>query len=269
MAMHEDFAGGGLKVAARTDLLLRLFGHADNMERAWTWRLWLGSSVIVRLRTSLGVMLRMEAGSAVPRPLARPRGDYDPAQFTAGWQARAYALHRGDCPAPLLLHVRRRLDRWRVTALPGHRTARLLEGLAAIKSLVPPRVIAARVRAAFNGWPTRRRFQQRGQCCLDCGVEEDSVEHYAVCAVFHRLCGRLLALPRPAVDELGSFLGLQRTGRTELAKRALASYALYRTLIGVRCGLLRPPEFSDAFKAFLREGVRGHQAASALLRGDV
>jgi len=269
MAMHEDFAGGGLKVAARTDLLLRLFGHADNMERAWTWRLWLGSSVIVRLRTSLGVMLRMEAGSAVPRPLARPCGDYDPAQFKAGWQARAYALHRGDCPTPLLRHARRRLDRWRVAALPGHRAARLLQGLAEIKSLVPPRALAAKIRAAFNGWPTTWRFQQNGRCCLNCGVGQDSIEHYSVCAEYHRLCGRYLALRRPVVDELGFFLGLHRTSCEELAKRALAFYALYRTFNGVRCGLLRPAEGADAFRAFLQEGVRGHPAASALLRSNV
>jgi len=269
MAMHEDFVNGGLRVEARADSLTRTFGVADNMERAWTWRSWLETSIVLRLRASLGTVLRLEAGSNAPHALARPRGDYILAEFRAGWQARAYALHRGDCPTPLLRHARRRLDRWRVAALPGHRTARLLQGLAEIKSLVPPRALAAKIRAAFNGWPTTWRFQQNGRCCLNCGVGQDSIEHYSVCAEYHRLCGRYLALHRPVVDELGAFLGLHRTSCEELAKRALAFYALYRTFNGVRCGLLRPAEGADAFRAFLQEGVRGHPAASALLRSNV
>ena len=51
--------------------------------------------------------------------------------------------------------------------------------------LIPPRVSAARIRTAFNGWVTARRFQGRVSCCLDCGGD-DSIEHDALCATFHR-----------------------------------------------------------------------------------
>ena len=126
--------------------------------------------------------------------------------------------------------------------------------------------MAAGIRAAFNAWPTCRRFQTAGRCVLNCGAGHDSIEHYAHCRVYRDLSARLLRLPEPASSvALSTFLGLSGEAPQQASLRALARYALYRTLNGSRHGSFRPAEAEEAFRGFLREASAGHAPAMRLI----
>ena len=108
-----------------------------------------------------------------------------PAHAQQGWQARATGLLRPSYTLPAGVHLRRRLDRWNVPTLCCYRVERWLSRLHEIAGLVAPRIIAAANRTACNGWATARRFQGHSRCILGC-VAEDSLEHYACCAGYHK-----------------------------------------------------------------------------------
>ena len=74
--------------------------------------------------------------------------------------------------------------RWKRWFTPG-----LLDDLSQRATVVakclqgmPPFCIAAVLRTWLNGWSTKRRFQQKGQCVFGCDDAEDSIEHYACCS---------------------------------------------------------------------------------------
>ena len=79
--------------------------------------------------------------------------------------------------------MRWKLDRWSLRGFPRITAERYLRALELVKALLPPRVGAASLRIAWNGWCTRRRYQERGPCLFGCGsfLQEDSIEHYACC----------------------------------------------------------------------------------------
>lgn len=83
-------------------------------------------------------------------------------QEKKGWQARAAAILRKTRRTNYVRHIRRRLDRWRIPTLEGHRVHRWRTNISSINKLIPPRVLACLFRAAFNGWVTSRRVQQGG-----------------------------------------------------------------------------------------------------------
>ncbi|CAK0791805.1 unnamed protein product [Prorocentrum cordatum] len=140
-----------------------------------------------------------------------------------------------------------------------------------------PRIGAAFIRTAFNGWCTARRFQGRAGCLLGCGRGNDSIEHYSDCATYHSFCRQHAGLAAPAAeDRLACFLNL---GHSTLIRRdagcsreratmlrALTVYAAYRVQASVRSGSLQVAEAAGALPAMLREGARGHPALESLLR---
>ena len=169
-------------------------------------------------------------------------------------------------------------------ALPtvfGLRPGSLRSNLASIAPLTPPRVLAAVLRTACNGWCTAHRFQRRGGCILGCSDALDKIEHYAVCPHFANLCQRHLQLQRPPPDSrLAFFVGLGFDRHPSptfswpssspqgalLAVRAIASYALYRVHNACRFQLGTGSEAREAFPAYVQDAVQGHAAARGLLR---
>ena len=200
-------------------------------------------------------------------------------QQKACWQRRATQL----CLRPsdgVATHVRRRLDRWPLGSLPGHRPQRLLSNLSSISSLVPPRVLSAVMRTAFNGWCTAQRFQKHSSCIFGCDSSQDSIEHYSSCSQFLLLGERHLQLrPPPPGARLAHFIGLgfDRHPTPEyvwppaspqaalLAVRAIATYALYRTHNACRFTINNAKEAMQAFPAFVHEVIKGHSKARSLL----
>ena len=127
-----------------------------------------------------------------------------------GWQARAVKFISPTPQGPAVLHLRRRLGRWMIPTLPGHRCGRALRALEVLLSQVPPRIIAAVILCLCNRWITGRRFQQGGRCILGCSPGEDSIEHYAYCPYFHSLCFKHLCIGKPPYQQcLEDFLCFQ------------------------------------------------------------
>ena len=76
------------------------------------------------------------------------------------WQRACYRLLRPSEAHIALIHLRRRLDRWNLTLLPGRRVSRAVLLLRGLGAAAPPRVGAAVLRTFCNGWITGRRMQR-------------------------------------------------------------------------------------------------------------
>ena len=115
--------------------------------------------------------------------------------------------------------------------------------------------------------------------CWGCEGTKDSIKHYGFCSRYHACCRRFLNLEPPeAVHRLEDFLllrpasrwrrgDLHETGVNAAAMRALSVYALYRTHNTIRLGATARNRYEELFKGYLREGVRNHPKAMALLNG--
>ena len=224
VARFEDRRHGGLQVGRRAAALRALSDSPAHSLRGARLREWVASCSLVVLDEAQRKIRDLEQST-----LRTPAEGMTPEAFRRGWQARAYrALRQAGSSGALHMHARRKLDRWHIDVLPGRRVDRWIAGITAVKDLVPPRVLAAGIRAAFNGWPTSRRFQSAGCCVLNCGTGADSIEHYAYCRVYHDLAARLLDLPRPVPSqELASFFGMAREAPSHAARRALSCGMLY------------------------------------------
>ena len=105
--------------------------------------------------------------------------------------------------------MRRRLDHWDIGVVPGARVQRFRSHMEALSAFVPPCVMAAALRTAFNGWVTARRFQQAGRCAFGCARGVDSIKHYAHCSYYHRWSEEHCCLSRPTASQcLPNILGL-------------------------------------------------------------
>ena len=142
------------------------------LDRLGIWTDWARSSFVTALDSAMRDA-RRRLGPRHPRL----RAHFSEAE-RASCQAALTALLRDPELTGAMRRVRRRLDRWQVPLLRGRRPDRFAKGLASLSRLAPPRAAATQIRTAFNGWPTCRRFQGHGRCCLGC-TGEDRIEHYA------------------------------------------------------------------------------------------
>ena len=129
----------------------------------------------------------------------------------------------------------------------------------------------------WNKWPTARRFQREGTCCLNCSPQAlDSIEHYACCPIIrsvalsslrlelqpppHAITNFLLITPPPSPDPM-------TTPARRCLRMALLVTAVYNTINAARH---KPPrtsqEVTDMLDQSLREAVRNHPAARAELQ---
>ena len=138
------------------------------------WRGWSQNAFLVHLReadTELRRKLRANPGTDI----ALHRRD--------GLQKRVTSFCRTTPVGVAHRHLRRRLDRWPLQTLPGHRVQRALKALWVSQRRATARVQASYMRTICDGWCTRCRFQTRSGCLFGCGVGEDSVSHFACCPV--------------------------------------------------------------------------------------
>jgi exonuclease III len=272
---HENAAQGGLKIRARHKALVR---RLSAFPPHFRWRGWIENNFIYTLNAAAVKLKAAETKLCTVNSILHRGSAME--QQRIGWQARANRILRDAHPTgDLVMHLRKRLDRWHIDILPGHRVARAVTALSELSRSAPPRVFAAVLRALCNGWATSRRFQGNGSCCFGC-VQEDSIEHYAFCKVFHRLSLRHLGLPTPPVERrLADFLcldpctaGLQASlqGGDEKATartlRGLSTYCLHRTINAIRHGTISGALLAEqAFAAFVTDAASGHKQASALM----
>ena len=135
------------------------------------------------------------------------------------WQKRCTILFSRPDPRCLDRHLRRRLDRWTIPALPGHRIRRLQSALRRLGPLVPPCVWAATLKAMMDGWTSKDRARCAAFCCFGCQEGSDTIAHYARCGEVTRLTSANLRLTEaPFEDKLEAFLVLGRSlSDTQLA----------------------------------------------------
>ncbi len=134
---------------------------------------------------------------------------------------------------------RKKQHRWQLELAPRLRALRAVTLFKRLSPLVRPRVLASVARAHWNGWCTRRRFQQCGACVFQCTPSAaDSIEHYAFCAVFGRLAESFLHLPKIATMQMFLLLDHRLWSDQRLIVTALAVHALYAAFN--HCRLLGP-----------------------------
>ena len=153
---------------------------------------------------------------------------------------------------------------------PRIRVERAMLLLPAIASATPARVRAAVLRTWWNGWVTKRRFQQRSRGCIFGCDYPDSIEHYAYCPVVAEFGSRFLGLGR-AEDPVADFMVLSprytSADQAVLVRKAVRVAAVYKLHCSVRhrpsgaAATLRPETLFQT----AREIARGHAKVCQIL----
>jgi len=116
-----------------------------------------------------------------------------------GYQREAYKqlLNKGLDRTIAEERHRTKQKRWKLIMLPKIGAVRAVSLFKRLPELVRPRVLASLARTHWNGWCTRRRFQQEGPCLFSCNPRaSDSIEHYMYCPMFRNMLDKFLHLPR-------------------------------------------------------------------------
>ena len=268
VALHENSRQGGLQVRTRAARLRLLLADSNEIGRRHFYKGWVDGCFIFSLESALNTL-----DTLVPhdRAFTDPK---HPEHEDKGWQAKFTKMVRPPHEQAAMVHLRRRLDRWTSTVLQGHRPERFIRHIKTLCPLVAPRVLAAVLRTALNGWVTARRFQSTSPCVLGCGGL-DSIEHYKGCCHYHRLASNFLGLARPTDDYLmDDFIGLV-TASTSCANssmckdevaalRAIAIYALYRVHGAVRHGADHA-DTPELFRGYIRQATEHHSKSCSLV----
>lgn len=275
---HRE-ADGKLQVNAHVRRLEAAYADTEHLVRAGRWRSWFKDSAYHRLQAavtacgSMGIHLadvELALGASQPRPHTRATHR----RLSGGVQQvvrRLIHARRGEPPE---LRLRHKLQKWPLQLFPRLRAQRALQVLARLRSLVPPRVLAALMRTWYDGWCTRRRFQGRDSSCLfGCTCGDDSVQHYCCCGALHDFAVRGMRLPpqESRADKALAFMLLEPASRLPddvLARRALllaAAYALHCHHRRRQGPLGAPAEVARALEQAAKEAARGHRRATACL----
>jgi len=204
------------------------------------------------------------AGSGNRREESRPKRR----RVNGSWQSVATRILRPPTLREVTTHFRRRLDKFAMQTLPGHRVQRVTRVVKQLHSLVAPRVVASYIRTVCDGWATLSRFQCRGLCRFGCGNEQDSISHIARCPRAAGWAFQFSQLRRPPVGWELDYLFCMTDGAFDtrhltrpvsevddvLQARALHLYALYRLHNGVRNNNFVNIDLEGGYRGFLREG---------------
>jgi len=275
VATWENAKHGGLQLARRERQLEDMIRASEAVTMRAKWDDWFSRSFVVVLqravrragqdgvsdhRVQTSIMLKHpELPEAECR--RRRRVEY---QRTARHLLEAARQQARDLR--LAWVWRRRLSRWNIAMYPRVRVAVLQTNLALLKQAVPPRVIAATIRSALNGWCTSRRFQQQRPCLLACGSGNDALEHYCACRRTWEVAWSCLALPRPATYEacVAGMLGLsdRSTPLNKKISMAVLNYGVYAVVNTARCQAIAEDDVPGALRQAIRNAARGHNALS-------
>ena len=172
--------------------------------------------------------------------------------------------------------MRSKLNRWNINVFPRRRTDRAFLVYQTLHDMVPPRVLAAILRAHWNGWITACRLQRRtearqNKCCFGCEAP-DAIEHYASCtsvadfARSHLRLSRADSLQLRLEDFLLLNFASPNLRKDTLFKQALRTACVYRAhnMWRYRPGV-SPSTMRASLPQHLRELIRNHQTASQMV----
>jgi len=280
MLHFENLARGGLRIEAKLDAINTAMRNSTlSFGRQQLWTTWYQHGILQEMFGSLAQV--SSAGLSVSQLKEKAAGPKDEEGTPPGSRNKRMKKNfqrtvRTELDKQFQLNpvsrMRFKLERWGLAGFPGPTAERFIKALAALKEWLPPRINAAVLRTAWNGWCTERRFQRHGPCLFGCGswVQEDSVEHYAGCSVCVSFLRKRLQYRDPIDRGHLVVLGTHQVypSQGNLMRLALWSYVLYRSFNHLRKAGARPPSglsLPGIFEQYLRDAVNGHEGASAFL----
>ena len=264
----EDIEAGGLLINRRHRALAAQIASTDQLVRKAAWKDWWGRSFLKNLfdaQRELAAVARRK-GNTIDQVLLKAGEEEAP---KAEWQKRCSVLLRVPRSIHMLTHLRRVLDKWQMSTLPGHRVARAVNVLRGISNAVSPKIWAATLRTQCSGWTTHHRMQRSSPCLFGCAQGEDSIPHYARCSKLALLMRNKLGTHQPANGtRLEHFLLLEPPfdpSRKEIfARRALGVYAAFMACNKVRKG--HAANATDTWTQYFKEGASSHKGLADDIR---
>ena len=244
VAFFENEAHGGLNITRRVACFQTVAGDDCSVQHIGWVSTWASNSFFYTLERARNTYLNKCSGT----------GEAMGSSKQLGWQRKATQIVRSVPKGTSTVHLRRRLDRWDVQALQGHRVGKVIRVMNEIGRTTAPKVQAAYLRTICNGWCTKRRFQLQSPCAFGCSAGEDSLEHFARCTKVRDLffaCLEVQLTTGPGA--LDDFLILHDRAIIETPRRAEGLYALYRLHNGIRHNVFHFSDFEGAFRRFLQE----------------
>ena len=278
LMQFENCAHGGLDIQGKKNDLGATLQNLDRVGRLSLWHSWYEDGMLANIHSSQAELAA--EGLSIQDVLRQtlPEDDEMDEASKFRWQKKHF-----QATIRSLLYKRRaydqterlrhKLDRWGLPGLPGRNAIRCGKMLRMLHTCVPPRFRTAVWRTLFNGWCTSRRFQKQGACCFRCQswIQEDSIEHYAICPIVKDFARRRLNI-HPASWERCLFITLDSIkgtyGKEDLARHALWVYAVYKAHNFLR---YRPLDEDvqplDVLAQYAVEGTLGHPFAMNCLEG--
>ena len=277
VAHREAASSGGLRVRQTVRRLDAMLCASSHIYRCGRWGHWFRQSFAHNLLDAVtecgrqGIDIRgieADLGALGPQPHTRAITR----RLAQGVQrATRLALNLSMQFHPET-RLRQKLSKWSLPLFPRLRAMRAARLLPRLQRLAPPRVVSAVIRTWYNGWCTRRRFQQRGQCIFGCSLGADAVEHYICCSRLLRHGEQRLRLPPPTTfaDRGVSFLLLEPRSNLPtdvLIRRALLLAAAYRLHCRLRHGapIVDDEVLQRALTQAVKESAVGHARATQAL----
>ena len=185
------------------------------------------------------------------------------------WQRRCVDVFQHRDTELVHRHLRRQLERFQMSTLPGRRADRAIRMLRGLQSKVPPCVWAAVLRALCDGWTTGARMNSIRGCLFQCGRGQDSLHHYAHCPVVEQLArSRACLAPACAGWKFDDFLLLtpvfDPTQQDLFAVKASRLYATFRATNAACHG--DADNAGDIWVQAFREAAAGHSFLAGALR---
>ena len=184
MIRCENSARGGHQISQKCSWLTAAAASSTHtLIRQEVWGVWFRDGLLRQMRASETQLVEIGLSPSTLFKLAAGRSDDDEDSGTRNKRARKnyQKTIRKELLAKLrvdpVARMRFELERWNLTGFPGDTARRLLLSLVVVKAKLPPKVGAAVLRTAWNGWCTARRFQHLGKCLFGCGsfMQEDSI----------------------------------------------------------------------------------------------
>ena len=281
MVNFENLARGGLRLREKMAAVKEAMQFSSQcLGRQQLWSTWFRKGILNDMLSSLQEITSVGLSVASLKEKAAGSRDVEDAhahsrnkRMKKNFQKTVRTELEKTVEVNSLSRMRFKLDRWNLPGFPGRTAERLIKALGQLKDHLPPRVSAAVLRTAWNGWCTDRKFQGHGPCRFGCGTftQSDSLEHYAGCPVTVGFLRKRLQFHEP-IDRghlivLSVHKGYPCLGA--LMRLALWGYVLYRTFNHLRHAIGQPPQPSimhGIMEQYLREAINGHEGASKFVR---
>jgi len=279
LLLCENVKHGGLRIPERCrEIDEACCNSSQSLYRQRLWKDWYGGGVVQDIREGRDQLV--QRGFSLDALWKKAAGPYDPEEDSRVRDKKARRalqktirseLHKTLTVDPVS-RMRFRLDRWNLDGLPGETSTRFLRFIEVVKHHLPPRIVAAVLRTAWNGWCTSRRFQHSGKCIFACQAfaQEDSIEHYAGCSIcVNFLRGKLHyrgPINRGHLIVLGANSGSQTD--EDICRLALWNYSIYKTFNSLRCnhgGSRSATAMIELLNGCLREGVGNDETGIRLI----